>query len=168
MGSRSTEIEGLAGNAAWSLLGRRAWSALRGLETLYKVSALANTLIFLRKGVYRWESAKTKEAHNDRFAHSVLPRDIPGICHQFPYCPYFFYLHILSIRSLLERATGSRLVYQQAVMTRIISFEYLNRQLVWQVVLERARRPAHCPSCRGPFFPCLTISPPLSTNSGTF
>ena len=36
-------------------------------------------------------------------------------------------------RSLLERLVGARLVYQQATMTRVISFEYLNRQLVWQV-----------------------------------
>jgi peroxin-2 len=31
---------------------------------------------------------------------------------------------------------GARLVYAQPVMTRIISFEYLNRQLVWQEVSE--------------------------------
>jgi peroxin-2 len=39
-------------------------------------------------------------------------------------------------RSLLERLVGARLVYRQATMTRIISFEYLNRQLVWQEVSE--------------------------------
>ncbi len=39
-------------------------------------------------------------------------------------------------RSLLERLVGARLVYLQPVMTRIISFEYLNRQLVWQEISE--------------------------------
>ena len=43
----------LAETAASTLFGRRAWSALRGLDTLYKVSSLANMLIFLRSGVYR-------------------------------------------------------------------------------------------------------------------
>ncbi|KAG2494254.1 hypothetical protein HYH03_007609 [Edaphochlamys debaryana] len=39
-------------------------------------------------------------------------------------------------RSLLERLVGARLVWRQAAMTRIISFEYLNRQLVWQQLSE--------------------------------
>lgn len=34
-------------------------------------------------------------------------------------------------RSLLERALSIRLVYQKASMARALSFEYLNRQLVW-------------------------------------
>lgn len=34
-------------------------------------------------------------------------------------------------RSLLERLLRARLVYQQPVAARAISFEYLNRQLVW-------------------------------------
>ena len=41
-----------------------------------------------------------------------------------------------ALRSLLERLVGARLVYQQACMTRVISFEYLNRQLVWQELSE--------------------------------
>ncbi|GLI64871.1 hypothetical protein VaNZ11_008258, partial [Volvox africanus] len=39
-------------------------------------------------------------------------------------------------RSLLERLVGARLVWRQAAMNRIISFEYLNRQLVWQELSE--------------------------------
>lgn len=35
-------------------------------------------------------------------------------------------------RSLLERLLGARLVYKEPNMSRVISFEYLNRQLVWQ------------------------------------
>ncbi|GIL45013.1 hypothetical protein Vafri_2409 [Volvox africanus] len=38
--------------------------------------------------------------------------------------------------SLLERLVGARLVWRQAAMNRIISFEYLNRQLVWQELSE--------------------------------
>lgn len=34
-------------------------------------------------------------------------------------------------RSLLERLLRARLVYQQPSAARAISFEYLNRQLVW-------------------------------------
>jgi peroxin-2 len=48
-------------------------------------------------------------------------------------CLHALYLYL---RSLLERLVGARLVYRQATMTRIISFEYLNRQLVWQEVSE--------------------------------
>ena len=36
-------------------------------------------------------------------------------------------------RSVNERLLGARLVFQRASMARALSFEYLNRQLVWQV-----------------------------------
>ena len=51
----SFSCRGLAPSSGWtaSVFGRRAWSVLRGLETLYKVSSLANMLVFLRNGVYR-------------------------------------------------------------------------------------------------------------------
>ncbi|KAF5827318.1 Pex12 amino terminal region-domain-containing protein [Dunaliella salina] len=39
-------------------------------------------------------------------------------------------------RSLLERLVGARLVYKQPSMARVISFEYLNRQLVWHEISE--------------------------------
>ena len=39
-------------------------------------------------------------------------------------------------RSLLERLVGARLVYAQPTMARVISFEYLSRQLVWHEVSE--------------------------------
>eukprot|EP00877_Chromochloris_zofingiensis_P014144 jgi/Chrzof1/8984/Cz03g31260.t1 len=39
-------------------------------------------------------------------------------------------------RSLLERILGARLVYKQANMSRLVSFEYMNRQLVWQELSE--------------------------------
>ncbi|DBA79327.1 hypothetical protein WJX79_000617 [Trebouxia sp. C0005] len=39
-------------------------------------------------------------------------------------------------RSLLERVLRARLVYQRANMARAITFEYLNRQLVWHELSE--------------------------------
>lgn len=39
-------------------------------------------------------------------------------------------------RSLLERLVCARLVYDRPVMARVVSFEYLNRQLVWSEVSE--------------------------------
>lgn len=39
-------------------------------------------------------------------------------------------------RSLLERVLSIRLVYQRASMARALSFEYLNRQLVWHELSE--------------------------------
>lgn len=39
-------------------------------------------------------------------------------------------------RSISERVLGARLVLQQASMARALSFEYLNRQLVWQELSE--------------------------------
>ena len=36
----------------------------------------------------------------------------------------------------MERALRARLVYQHASMARAISFEYLNRQLVWHELSE--------------------------------
>jgi peroxin-2 len=39
-------------------------------------------------------------------------------------------------RTLVERVIGARLVYRQPSMSRLVSFEYLNRQLVWQELSE--------------------------------
>ena len=39
-------------------------------------------------------------------------------------------------RSVLERLLRARLVHQKAVMGRALSFEYLNRQLVWHELSE--------------------------------
>ena len=39
-------------------------------------------------------------------------------------------------RSLLERLLGARLVYNKGSMARALSFEYLNRQLVWHELSE--------------------------------
>lgn len=39
-------------------------------------------------------------------------------------------------RSLLERLLGARLVYTKGSMARALSFEYLNRQLVWHELSE--------------------------------
>lgn len=43
---------------------------------------------------------------------------------------------VCECRSLLERLLRARLVYQKANMARAISFEYLNRQLVWHELSE--------------------------------
>ena len=42
------------------------------------------------------------------------------------------FLRFGQYRSLPERLLGARLVYTEPNMSRIVSFEYLNRQLVWQ------------------------------------
>ena len=160
----SFSCRGLAPSSGWtaSVFGRRAWSVLRGLETLYKVSSLANMMVFLRNGVYR--CALIYSVCGGLF----LP---PSIGHRgglicvggkdqalepsvmwYPHCSQssrcLFHLptscpdEVLlvgspyALRSLLERVSGARLVYEQAVMTRVISFEYLNRQLVWQELSE--------------------------------
>ena len=39
-------------------------------------------------------------------------------------------------RSVLERLLRARLVYSRAAMARALSFEYLNRQLVWHELSE--------------------------------
>lgn len=44
---------------------------------------------------------------------------------------FLAFLRYGKYRSLLERALSIRLVYQKASMARALSFEYLNRQLVW-------------------------------------
>ena len=46
--------------------------------------------------------------------------------------PACFCIH----RSLLERVLGARLVYAKGSMARALSFEYLNRQLVWHELSE--------------------------------
>ncbi|MEW5300009.1 MAG: hypothetical protein WDW36_002973 [Sanguina aurantia] len=49
---------------------------------------------------------------------------------------YFEFLRSGLYRSVLERLLRARLVYRQPIMTRIISFEYLNQQLVWAEMSE--------------------------------
>jgi hypothetical protein len=49
-------------------------------------------------------------------------------------------------RSLLERLLRARLVYKEANMSRVISFEYLNRQLVWQELSVRVPQVSHSPN----------------------
>jgi len=52
-------------------------------------------------------------------------------------CVYVYVcVHTCLCRTLVERVIGARLVYRQPNMSRLISFEYLNRQLVWQELSE--------------------------------
>eukprot|EP00775_Hariotina_reticulata_P013226 gene13226-13357_t len=59
----------------------------------------------------------------------------------------WIFLYQGKYRTLVERVIGARLVYKQANMSRLISFEYLNRQLVWQELSE-----SHCEA--DPGFQC--------------
>ncbi|KAK9804556.1 hypothetical protein WJX73_009687 [Symbiochloris irregularis] len=49
---------------------------------------------------------------------------------------FFVFLQQGRYRSLLERVLSIRLVYTRASMARALSFEYLNRQLVWHELSE--------------------------------
>ncbi|CAK0781583.1 hypothetical protein CVIRNUC_005413 [Coccomyxa viridis] len=49
---------------------------------------------------------------------------------------FIVFLHSGKYRSLLERLLGARLVYTKGSMARALSFEYLNRQLVWHELSE--------------------------------
>jgi hypothetical protein len=51
-------------------------------------------------------------------------------------CVYPVCLHNTVCRTLVERLVGARLVYREPSMSRLVSFEYLNRQLVWQELSE--------------------------------
>lgn len=70
---------------------RQLWKVYRAAESVHRITALANFIVFLRHGKYR---------------------------------------------SVLERLIGARLVYAQPSAPRILSFEYLNRQLVWHEISE--------------------------------
>jgi hypothetical protein len=52
----------------------------------------------------------------------------PSCCWSRCFCCLF--------RTLVERIISARLVYRQPSMSRLVSFEYLNRQLVWQELSE--------------------------------
>jgi peroxin-2 len=51
-------------------------------------------------------------------------------------CLAVLFCYFVACRTLTERLLGARLVYKQPNMSRLISFEYLNRQLVWQELSE--------------------------------
>ncbi|KAK9915274.1 hypothetical protein WJX75_006921 [Coccomyxa subellipsoidea] len=49
---------------------------------------------------------------------------------------FLLFLRFGRYRSVLERLLGARLVYSKGSMARALSFEYLNRQLVWHELSE--------------------------------
>lgn len=49
---------------------------------------------------------------------------------------FFIFLYNGRFRSLMDRVLGISLVFEQTEMSRMISFEFMNRQLVWQTFTE--------------------------------
>ena len=132
--------------------GRGAWAVLRALAATHSAAALLNSWVFLVQGEYRW-------VLYCQGMGTVLPGELSGHGrHTFPllrrghacatahlhthtHAPMHTYapvhaLLLLWCRSITERLLGARLVYRSASVSRVISFEYLNRQLVWQELSE--------------------------------
>lgn len=113
--------------AAWQ---QRGWALMRRAESSYRLASLLNFLAFLRSGRYRW--AALHLLHKQCRACSSAAAS--GVCHLMWHrfeAPFCLICPSVLRRSLLERLLRARLVYQQPVAARAISFEYLNRQLVW-------------------------------------
>ena len=141
--------------AAWR---QRCLVAMRRGESAYHLASLANFLAFLRWGRYRCgrAGATALTLHlttmlaarlRCRLSLQLLQYGVRSICRggqsrtppshllacpSYP-CPLSPHLpaHPVACRSVLERLLRARLVYRQPSAARSISFEYLNRQLVW-------------------------------------
>lgn len=137
---------GDASRGGWRLL---SWAALRRVESGYRLASLLNFLAFLRWGRYRW-AGRCGCLDACVCALCELKRSKLGLAEggfwawlhcAAAFCPAAAQHPLTKVRplhrplhrhrSLLERALRARLVYAQPSAARAISFEYLNRQLVW-------------------------------------
>jgi peroxin-2 len=150
----------LAANQHWGDSPHRSWQrvlwrSMRWAENAFKVASLLNFLLFLRFGRYRQAASPfelrmcMKTSSNRHFcighAHAIMLAWYVLLLLCWP-----LYLVRASVRgshgnakwmpmlhrSVLERLLGARLVYSRASMARALSFEYLNRQLVWHELSE--------------------------------
>ena len=103
---------------SWMTLG---WSVLRRMETAFRLASVINLYIFLSQGTYRFACLATS-MHSQQ-AHGV-------------YCWLTWWPDVHCHRSLVHRLLAAQLVYEKAVMSRGLSFEYLNSQLVWHELSE--------------------------------
>ena len=115
---------------------QRAWTVLRSCETALNLASLLNFLVFLQQGKYRYVFALPVSLPVSNMA--ISSSAARGILRVLSACLPFSLLKVEPnvCRSLLERVLRARLVYQRANMARAISFEYLNRQLVWHELSE--------------------------------
>ena len=93
------------------------WRVLRRIETASRLAMVVNLFIFLHQGTYRCSSCVCASALMTRF---MVDLDHDATCD----------------RSVVHRILGAQLVYEKAVMSRALSFEYLNSQLVWHELSE--------------------------------
>ncbi|KAF5741668.1 Peroxisome biogenesis protein 2 [Tripterygium wilfordii] len=61
----------------------------------------------------------------------VLIQRIEGLYKAASFCNLLIFLYTGRYRNLIERVLKARLVYGSPHMNRAVSFEYMNRQLVW-------------------------------------
>ncbi|KAG6733676.1 hypothetical protein I3843_01G226600 [Carya illinoinensis] len=61
----------------------------------------------------------------------MLIQRIEGLHKAASFCNLLIFLYTGRYRNLIERALRARLVYGNPNMNRAVSFEYMNRQLVW-------------------------------------
>ncbi len=101
---------------SWMSVG---WRVLRRMETAFRLAMVVNLYIFLHQGTYRCTSYASAR-HS-----SALPLQDADLD-----------IHVTCDRSVVHRMLGAQLVYEKAVMSRALSFEYLNSQLVWHELSE--------------------------------
>ncbi|KAL6137611.1 hypothetical protein ACLB2K_062901 [Fragaria x ananassa] len=61
----------------------------------------------------------------------IMIQRIEGLYKAASFCNLLLFLYTGRYRTLIERALRARLVYESPIMNRAVSFEYMNRQLVW-------------------------------------
>jgi peroxin-2 len=105
-------------------LKRLVWEVTAKWDQLSSAAKLINFLVFL---------------YNGRCA--PIPSPAHAELLQFP--KLIFIRGLARYRSLLDRILGLRLVYAQPSVDRNVSFEFLNRQLVWEALTVRPALPHH-------------------------
>ena len=91
--------------------------------------------VFLR---YFWTRCSHYVSSQDSWQYTVWRgmRQVEKVYRIASFANFIAFLHSGRYRSLLERALRTRLVYARPTASRAISYEYLNRQLVWAEVSE--------------------------------
>lgn len=76
----------------------------------------------------RW--GDSEQASYPRRAWIIIQR-VEGLYKAASFSNFLIFLYTGRYRNIIERALRARLVYESPNMSRAVSFEYMNRQLVW-------------------------------------
>ncbi|CAD7698639.1 unnamed protein product [Ostreobium quekettii] len=105
---------------------------------MYGVFGILGPYIWMQLRSYLFDAASGRFGSPSLHASAVNSRlrTLEGVWQVLEFCSALHFLKTGHCRNALELALGMRCAYSDPVMTRTISWEVLNRQLVWHEVSE--------------------------------